>query len=327
MSELRNDVALLKLEEVRKYFPLAGATPWSKSRRYVRAVDGVSFSIEPRTTFGLVGESGCGKTTTGRLVLKLEAPTGGQVLFQGRDLAELSGRELRRHRPRIQAVFQDPWSSLNPRMRVRDAIGEPLVENRHLERRELSENVKEALAAVGLQSPDADKFPHEFSGGQRQRIAIARALILRPLLVVLDEPVSSLDVSIRAQIMNLLVDLQGEFDMAYLLIAHDLAAVRFLCQEVGVMYLGEIVERASTEELFTRPLHPYTNALIAAGTPTGPNERREEMVLHGEVPSPVDPPSGCRFRTRCPFAFDRCSTEVPELRELAPGHHVACHLY
>jgi oligopeptide/dipeptide ABC transporter ATP-binding protein len=326
-SELTAAADLLRLEAVRKYFPVRGAWPWSKARGYVRAVDGVSFALVARSTMGIVGETGCGKTTTGRLVLKLEDPTAGRVLFRGKDLAELKGRNLRHHRPNVQAVFQDPWSSLNPRMRAGDIVGEPLLENKNVPRSERRDRVNESLSAVGLELTDARKYPHEFSGGQRQRIAIARALVLRPALVVLDEPASSLDVSVRAQILNLLLDLQAEFDMAFLLIAHDLAAVRYLCDDVAVMYLGKIVEQASVSDLFSDALHPYTQALIAAGTPTRPGEESAGVVVGGEVPSPINPPSGCRFRTRCPFAFDRCSTEEPPLRELAPGRWAACHLY
>ncbi len=317
---------LLQLDAVRKLFRLR--TPfWSRRSVYVRAVDGVSVTMRPHETLGLVGETGCGKTTTARMILTLERPTSGRILFEGQDLGMLRGTALRRHRASVQAVFQDPWSSLDPRMRAGDIIAEPLIENGHQSRALVRDRVEELLVAVGLKPEAVEQFPHEFSGGQRQRIAVARALILRPSLVVLDEPVSALDVSVRAQVMNLLKDLQEQLGAAYLLIAHNLATVRYLSHRVAVMYLGQIVENAAADELFSRPLHPYTKALISAALPTTPAERRDEMILGGEVPSPVDPPAGCRFHPRCPFVFARCTTEVPELRELGPGHWTACHLY
>ncbi|MBI3328401.1 MAG: ATP-binding cassette domain-containing protein [Nitrospinae bacterium] len=327
MTQTGDGKTLLQLEAVRKYFPLGNTLPWSRTRGYVRAVDGVSFEIYPHETLSLVGESGCGKTTTANLVLRLEDPTAGSIIFQGQDVHTLKGKALRRYRASVQAVFQDPWSSLNPRMRAGDIIAEPLVLNQRLGGRERQERVTELLLAVGLEPTAANNFPHEFSGGMRQRLAVARALALHPSLIVLDEPVSALDVSIRAQIMNLLKDLQERFGMAYLLIAHNLATVRYLSHRVAVMYLGQIVESAPAEEMFTNPLHPYTKALISAAVPVRPGEEREEILLSGEVPSPTNPPLGCRFHPRCPFAFDRCSREVPQLRELAPGHQVACHLY
>jgi oligopeptide/dipeptide ABC transporter ATP-binding protein len=320
-------MALLEVEDLHKDFPLRGGSPWSPRRGEIRAVDGVSFTIHEKGTFGLVGETGCGKTTTARLILRLEEPTSGRIAFRGVDLAALRGRALRRHRGNIQAVFQDPWSSLDPRMRARDIIAEPIVENDTVRKGELRERVADLLVAVGLKPADAQKFPHEFSGGQRQRIAIARAIALRPALIVLDEPVSSLDVSIRAQIMNLLRDLQEAFGMTYLLIAHDLATVRYLCRDVAVMYLGKIVERSTAKRVFARPLHPYTQGLLAAGAPVSPGADLGSSVLRGELPSPSRLPSGCRFRTRCPLAFERCAAESPDLREVEPGHFVACHLY
>lgn len=319
--------ALLRLEEVRKYFPLPGWLPWSRAGGWVRAVDGVSIGIGPHETLSVVGESGCGKTTMAKLVLRLEEPTAGRILFQGEDIRNLKGLALRRYRASVQAVFQDPWSSLNPRMRAGAIVAEPLVLNLRLTRAELEERVAQLLLAVGLEPTAAESFPHEFSGGMRQRLAVARALALRPSLIVLDEPVSALDVSIRAQIMNLLKDLQAQFEMAYLLIAHDLATVRYLSRRVAVMYLGQIVESAPAEELFTHPLHPYTRALVSAALPARPGEKQEEILLEGEPPSPTGPPPGCRFHPRCPFAFDRCRREAPELRELAPAQEAACHLY
>jgi oligopeptide/dipeptide ABC transporter ATP-binding protein len=322
-----NGTPLLRVEALRKYFPLGGTFPWSRAKVYVKAVDGVSFDILPHETVSLVGESGCGKTTTAKLITRLEEVTAGHIFFAGQQVQAVQGRALRHYWASVQAVFQDPWSSLNPRMRAGEIIAEPLVVNQHLRGHEVRERVTELLRAVGLEPAAAGNFPHEFSGGMRQRVAIARALALHPSLIVLDEPVSALDVSIRAQIMNLFKDLQEQFGMAYLLIAHNLATVRYLSHRVAVMYLGHLVESAPSEELFTNPLHPYTQALISAALPIRPGEERQEVLLSGEVPSPTNPPPGCRFHPRCPLAFDRCSQVEPELRELSPGHQVACHLY
>jgi peptide/nickel transport system ATP-binding protein/oligopeptide transport system ATP-binding protein len=292
----------------------------------VQAVDGVDFSVSPGQTMALVGESGCGKTTTAKLVLRLEEPSSGEVLADGRNVHEIEGEQLKEFRTTVQAVFQDPWSSLPPRMRVRDIVAETLIINRVASPSEIKERVAEALASVGLRPQQADLYPHEFSGGQRQRIAVASALVSKPKLIILDEPVSALDVSIRAQIMNLLVDLQEQFGVSYLLIAHHLATTRYMANEVGVMYLGKLVEKAPTKELFDKPLHPYTRALFSAALPSHPDVEQEEIMLTGEVPSPINPPSGCRFHPRCPFAVARCSEEEPQLREVAPGHVVSCHL-
>ncbi|MGE3536256.1 MAG: ABC transporter ATP-binding protein [Candidatus Tectimicrobiota bacterium] len=321
------ETALISVQGVRKYFPLGGTFPWSRAKAYVRAVDGVSFDIQPHETFSLVGESGCGKTTTAKLITRLEEVTAGRVCFQGREVQHAQGKALRRYWSAVQAVFQDPWSSLNPRQRTGDIIAEPLRVNQRLRGPEVRQRVAELLLAVGLEPAAANNFPHEFSGGMRQRVAIARALALRPALIVLDEPVSALDVSIRAQIMNLFKDLQEQFGMAYLLIAHNLATVRYLSHRVAVMYLGSIVESAPSESLFSQPLHPYTKALIAAALPLRPGEEKEEMLLQGEVPSPTSPPAGCRFHPRCPMAMARCARETPVLQELTPGQQVACHLY
>jgi oligopeptide/dipeptide ABC transporter ATP-binding protein len=318
---------ILRAEQLKKYFAVTQGLLVMKVIGWVKAVDDISFSVRQGQTLALVGESGCGKTTTAKLILRLETPTAGHVFVEGKDVHTLQGNALRDYRTTVQAVFQDPWSSLCPRMRVREIIAEPLVINRHPSRAEVNARVEEMLAAVGLRSQQADLYPHEFSGGQRQRIAVASALISNPKLIVLDEPVSALDVSIRAQIMNLLVDLQQQFQVSYLLIAHHLATTRYMAHEVAVMYLGKIVEKAETEELYKNPLHPYTKALFSAALPSHPDIVREEMILPGEVPSPINPPSGCRFHPRCAFAMPECSTVEPVAKEIAPNHMVACHLY
>ena len=317
---------VLEVRDLKKHFPVTSGLIWQKVVGWVQAVDGVDFSVPQGKTMALVGESGCGKTTTAKLVLRLEEPSSGAVLADGKNVHEIEGEELNEFRTRVQAVFQDPWSSLPPRMRVRDIVAEPLKVNRVASQSEIKERVEEALASVGLRPQQANLFPHEFSGGQRQRIAVASALVSKPKLIILDEPVSALDVSIRAQIMNLLVDLQQEFGVSYLLIAHHLATTRYMANEVGVMYLGKLVEKAPTDELFDNPLHPYTRALFSAALPSHPDVEQEEIMLTGEVPSPINPPSGCRFHPRCPFAQARCSEEEPQLREVAPDHVVSCHL-
>ena len=319
--------ALLEARDLKKYFPVTKGLLLSKVTGWIKAVDGVSFKLRVGETLGVVGESGCGKSTTAKMLLMLERPTEGSILFQGEDIYQANATKRREYRSSVQAVFQDPWSSLNPRMRVKDVIAEPMVINWELPRREVQARVEKLLGDVGLSSYHASLYPHEFSGGQRQRLAIARALSLNPKLIVLDEPVSGLDVSIRAQIMNLLKDLQKEYNISYLLIAHHLATVRYMCHWVAVMYLGQIVEFAEVRELFDNPLHPYTKALMSAALPSHPDIEQEEMILSGEVPSPLNPPEGCRFHPRCPFVMDRCSVEVPEMREVTPGHIVSCHLY
>jgi oligopeptide/dipeptide ABC transporter ATP-binding protein len=316
---------LLEARGVVKHFPVRSGL-FGGSPKVVRAVDDVSFLIEPGTTLGLVGESGCGKTTTAKLILLLEKPTGGEIRFDGESLATLDAEGLRRYRKSVQAVFQDPFASLSPRMRVGSIIAEPLVTNERLSAAELGTRLRKVLDLVGLPARSAQLFPHEFSGGQRQRIAIARALTLSPRLIVLDEPVSALDVSIRAQILNLLRDLQRELGLAYLFIAHDLAAVAHMSQAIAVMYLGRVVETGDARTLVSRPRHPYTQALFAAALPSHPDDSRDEIVLAGDVPSPLDPPSGCRFHTRCPKVMPRCSIDEPKLA-CVDGRDVACHLY
>ena len=318
---------LIRVEKLKKYFPVTKGLVLMKTIGYVQAVDGVDFTINEGETLGLVGESGCGKTTTSKLILRLESPTEGRIFLEGQDIQGFRGAEMREYRTQVQAVFQDPWSSLSPRMKVNDIVSEALVVNRRVSRRQKNERVAEVLEQVGLHTEQANLYPHEFSGGQRQRIAVASALASEPKLIILDEPVSALDVSIRAQVMNLLVDLQAQTGVAYLLVAHNLATVRYMSHQTAVMYLGQIVEHASTEKLYKDPLHPYTKALFSAALPSHPDVVREEIVLTGEVSSPINPPSGCRFHPRCPFVMDKCSVEVPEFKDVGDGHKVACHLY
>jgi len=316
---------LLEARGLEKHFPVTKGFLFMKPVGHVRAVDGLDFTIPRGRTFGLVGESGCGKTTTGKLVLRVQEPTGGTILFEGRDIATLSKEENRRFRASVQAVYQDPFSSLSPRLRVADIIGEPLVVNEHLSTGELRSRVEQLMGIVGLPADGARLYPHEFSGGQRQRIAIARALSLNPKLIVLDEPVSALDVSIRAQVLNLLEEIQEQFGPAYLLIAHDLAVVHHMSHTVGVMYLGKLVEVAESDEIHFNPLHPYTKALLSAVLHSDPFHPGGDILVTGEVPSPLNPPAGCRFHTRCAHAEAACGNEEPSLREVAPGHRVACH--
>ncbi len=323
----KNGNVLVRVENLKKYFPITRGIIFQKTIGYVRAVDDVSFFIRKGETFGLVGESGCGKTTVGRTILQLYRPTAGKVYFDGIDLTTLKGEELRRMRRRMQIIFQDPYASLNPRMTVGDIIGEPLEIHGIAKGKEKRERVMELLQIVGLNPYFINRYPHEFSGGQRQRIGVARALAMYPDFIVCDEPISALDVSIQAQIINLLEELQERFGLTYLFIAHDLAVVRHISDRVAVMYLGKIVELTDRDTLYNNPLHPYTQALLSAVPIPDPvvEERRRRIILKGEIPSPANPPSGCRFHTRCPVVMDICKEVEPEFKDVGGGHWVACH--
>lgn len=316
---------LLEVKNLRKYFPVKAGL-LNRTVGQVKAVDDISLSIHAGETFGLVGESGSGKSTVGRSIVRLVDKTSGDIIFDGHDLYNIPPQELRKLRPRLQLIFQDPYSSLNPRVRIGDAIGEALLDHGLAEQGEVRDIVKSLLEACGLSIYHIDRYPHEFSGGQRQRIGIARALALNPDLVIADEPVSALDVSIQAQMINLFGKLQQERGLAYLFISHDLSVVAHLCTRIGVMYLGTMVETGSRDDLFLRPLHPYTKALISAVPIPKPKMKRERMILKGDIPSPTNPPSGCKFHTRCPFAVERCQYEQPQMRHVHGDHYVACHL-
>ncbi|WP_019119846.1 ABC transporter ATP-binding protein [Brevibacillus massiliensis] len=316
---------LLEVHNLKVHFPVKSSL-FRRSRSFVKAVDDVSFEIFRGETLGLVGESGCGKSTTGRAILHLLKPTSGQVIFAGADLAALSGEELRKKRKDLQMVFQDPFASLNPRLTVEQILSEPLQAHHVGDPDERRQRIAEIMEVCGLSSSCLKRYAHEFSGGQRQRICIARALILKPQLIVADEPVSALDVSIQSQILNLLQDLQEEFGLTYLFISHDLGVVKHLCSRVGVMYLGRLAEIGSAEKIYARPLHPYTETLLSAIPVCDPRVKKERIILRGDVPSPVDPPQGCAFVTRCPKALDICRTERPALQKAAEDHYAACHL-
>jgi oligopeptide transport system ATP-binding protein len=325
MSE--NNV-LVRVEHLKKYFPIARGAIFSRRIGDIKAVDDVSFDIYRGETLGLVGESGCGKTTAGRTIIQLYRPTAGHVYYEGQNLAQMRGSELRHMRRRVQIIFQDPYASLNPRLTVGAIVGEPLEIHRAARGREMRERVEELLQLVGLDPYFVNRYPHEFSGGQRQRIGIARALALDPDFVVCDEPISALDVSIQAQIVNLLEELQDKLGLTYLFIAHDLSMVRHISDRVAVMYLGKVVELSNRDTLYTNPLHPYTQALLSAVPIPDPvvEEKRQRIILKGDVPSPANPPPGCNFNTRCPVAMDVCSEVDPEFIEVEPGHFCACHL-
>ena len=316
---------VLEVRNLKKHFPVRSGI-LGRASGQVKAVDGLSFAIGPRETLGLVGESGCGKSTVGRLILRLIDPTEGEISLDGRRIDALSRGQMRAERRGLQVVFQDPYSSLNPRLRAVDIVAEPLRNFESLSTEDLHARVATLFTKVGLRPDQLTRYPHEFSGGQRQRLVIARALALNPKVIVCDEPVSALDVSVQAQVINLLLDLQHEFGLSYLFIAHDLAVVQHISHRVAVMYLGRIVELAEKSALFATPQHPYTEALLSAVPVPDPTVQSKRIILTGEVPSPINPPTGCHFHTRCPYAEARCKTEAPALREIAPGHFAACHL-
>lgn len=318
---------ILQVNHLKKYFPIKGGMV-SKTVGHIKAVDGVTFNLKRGTTMGLVGESGCGKTTTGRTILRLAGEkTDGQVLFNGKEIYDMSPKELRALRTKMQIIFQDPFSSLSPRLPVGEIIGEAVREHKLVSKAEYNDYIDKVMDNCGLQPFHKARYPHEFSGGQRQRICIARALALNPEFVVCDEPVSALDVSIQAQIINLLKDLQDQYNLTYLFISHDLSVVEHISDSVGVMYLGNLVEYGDTEDIFRNPLHPYTKALFSAIPVPDPNAKMNRIVLEGSIPSPANPPSGCKFHTRCPYATERCKVEAPCQREVEPGHYVVCHLF
>jgi len=319
---------LVKVRDLKKHFPITRGIVIQRQVGAIKAVDGISFDVLKGETLGLVGESGCGKSTTARTILQLYRPTAGEVLFEGTDLVKLKGEELRHMRRRMQMIFQDPYASLNPRMTVGNIIGEPLEVHGIAKGKERRERVQELLRLVGLNPYFVNRYPHEFSGGQRQRIGVARALALNPSFICCDEPISALDVSIQAQVVNLLEDLQAEFNLTYLFIAHDLSMVRHISTRVAVMYLGILVELTDRDSLYNDPQHPYTKALLSAVPIPDPvvEEKRQRIILEGDVPSPANPPKGCNFSTRCPVAIDRCFEEDPEFREVTPDHWCACHL-
>lgn len=321
-----NENVLLKVSHLKKYFPIRGGLLGEKTQ-YVRAVDDISFNVRAGQTVGIVGESGCGKTTMGRTILRLHSVTSGEVIFNGMDLGKMNARALRKIRPQIQMIFQDPYSSLSPRMTVGEIIGEAVRQHHIVSKEEYKEYIFDVMRRCGLQPQYFERYPHEFSGGQRQRICIARSIALKPRLIICDEPVSALDVSIQAQIINLLKELQRTEGIAYIFISHDLSVVEHISDEVGVMYLGNMMEYGKTKDIFSRPLHPYTEALFSAVPVPDPDYKMNRIILKGDIPSPANPPSGCKFHTRCEKCRDICTREEPVFRELEPGHFVACHLY
>lgn len=323
---IHDEKNILEVKKLKKYFPIKSGL-LQRVVGYVKAVDGITFNIPRGETLGLVGESGCGKTTVGRTILRLYEKSGGEVLFDGTDIHQLDPHDLRAMRPKMQIIFQDPYSSLSPRLPIGEIIGEAVREHELVPKSEFNDYIDEIMSNCGLQPYHKDRYPHEFSGGQRQRICVARALALNPEFVVCDEPVSALDVSIQAQIINLLMDLQEEYHLTYLFISHDLSVVEHISNAIGVMYLGDLVEYGPKKMIFDNPLHPYTKALFSAIPIPEPGAKMNRIVLEGTIPSPANPPSGCKFHTRCSYCMDRCKVEVPEQRELEPGHFVACHLY
>lgn len=324
-DQQKADRSLLQVNGLKKYFPVRGA--FGNTVQQVKAVDDVSFTLNRGETFGMVGESGCGKSTLGRTILRLTEPTAGEALYEGADIFTMDEPVLQKLRQELQMVFQDPYSSLNPRWPIGKILEEPLNIHNIGARQDRTDKVLEILNRVGLQSEHYFRYPHEFSGGQRQRIGIARALMTDPRLIVCDEPVSALDVSIQSQIINLLRQLQNELGLTFLFIAHDISVVRYISDRIGVMYLGQMVEQAATDDIFTAPAHPYTQALLSSVPVPNPKIKRERIILAGEIPSPLNPPSGCVFHTRCPFAKDVCKQKIPVNKEIAPGHRVACHLH
>lgn len=320
-----NEQVLIELKDVKKYFPISGGL-LKRTVGYVKAVDGVSFTIYRGETLGLVGESGCGKSTLGRCILRLIEPTSGEILYRGENLLELDSAQMREQREKLQIIFQDPYASLNPKMVVGDIVGEPLIIHHKGTKEEIRERTRELLRLVGLQEAAMNRYPHEFSGGQRQRIGIARALALNPELVVCDEPVSALDVSVRSQVLNLMSTLRKEMGLTFLFISHDLSVVKHISDRVAVMYLGQLVEVAGKDELYRDPKHPYTKALLSAIPIPDPAAQRERIILEGDVPSPANPPAGCRFSPRCAYATERCHVQQPMMTEVGKGHLAACHL-
>lgn len=324
-KEELHSTPLLEVNQLQKYFPIQ--SPFGRTKGYVKAVENIEFNLYQKKTLGIVGESGCGKSTTGRTMLRLTEPTNGTAMYKGKDIFKLKGKELKSIRREMQMVFQDPHSSLNPKKRIGAIIEEPMEIHRIGSKSERMDRAMDLLKKTGIREDQYFRFPHEFSGGQRQRIGIARALAVNPSIIVLDEPVSALDVSIQSQVINLLEEIQDEFNLAYLFISHDLSVVRHIADEIGVMYLGNMVEITTTDELFTNPLHPYTKALLSAIPIPDRSIKKERIIIKGDIPSPISPPTGCVFHTRCPYAIEECQSVKPELKEKNTGHQVACHLY